>query len=229
MHRRVQGAAARTTALNERFLRRFAAELHDGPAQDISLALLRLDNVAARDSATEGEESAQNEQDLEIIQSSLQHALQEVRSSSAGLMLPQIGELSVDEVIEHAAQSHRRRTRSAVEVSTSGLPMDVSLPTKIAIYRIIQEALQNAWRHAYGKEQRVSAAVRTGAVVIEVSDGGPGFDVGTIGDSEHHLGLVGMRERVESLGGEFRIESEPARGTRVIASLPLRPTEENHG
>ena len=48
LHERVQGAAARTTALNERFLRRFALELHDGPAQDISLALLRLDNVTAR-------------------------------------------------------------------------------------------------------------------------------------------------------------------------------------
>ena len=73
LHGRVRGAAARTTALNERFLRRISAELHDGPAQDISLALLRLDDVAAHCGSDGGGPEAA--QDVDLIQQRLQHAL----------------------------------------------------------------------------------------------------------------------------------------------------------
>ena len=57
---------------------------------------------------------------------------------------------------------------------------------------------------------------------VEVADDGPGFEAGSLGRSEEHLGLLGMRERVESLGGEFRIETAPGLGTRVIALLPVQ-------
>ncbi|MEA2594473.1 MAG: hypothetical protein QOF01_942 [Thermomicrobiales bacterium] len=231
LHRRVRGAAVRTTALNERFLRRFAAELHDGPAQDISLALLRLDHVAARCAGVDWEAAARDEtvRDLDLVQNSLRHALQEVRATSAGLMLPQLGDLTVAGVIDHATRTHRRRTRSEVEVESGDLPDDAPLATKIAIYRIVQEALTNAWRHAGGQGQRVSAARLGGTIRVEIADAGPGFDVATMGGVEEHLGLLGMRERVESLGGEFRIESAPDRGTRVVATLPIRPPGEADG
>ncbi len=62
---------------------------------------------------------------------------------------------------------------------------------------------------------------RNGHLQLEVSDQGPGFLVGREADWDEHLGLVGMRERVESLGGIFQVQSEPGRGTRVIARLPL--------
>lgn len=73
LHGRVRGAAARTASLNERFLRRFSAELHDGPAQDISLALLRLDNVAARCAAGDIDAAgrAAMERELDVVQTSL--------------------------------------------------------------------------------------------------------------------------------------------------------------
>jgi signal transduction histidine kinase len=231
LHRRVRGAAARTTALNERFLRRFAAELHDGPAQDISLALLRLDHVAARYAGAGSEATAREEttRDLELVERSLRHALQEVRATSAGLMLPKLAELSLPAVIDHATRAHRLRTRSAVAVEIGDLPDDAPLPTKIAIYRIVQEALTNAWRHAGGEGQTVKAARLDGSIRVEIADSGPGFDVATMGGVEEHLGLLGMRERVESLGGEFRIESGPACGTHIVATLPLRPPGDGDG
>jgi signal transduction histidine kinase len=231
LHRRVRGAAARTTALNERFLRRFAAELHDGPAQDISLALLRLDHVAARCAGADWEPAQQDDtaRDLDLVETSLRHALQEVRATSAGLMLPRLGDLTVAEVIDHATRAHRLRTRTDVEVEIGDLPDDAPLPTKIAIYRIVQEALTNAWRHAGGRGQSVTATRRDGSIRVDVADGGPGFDVATMGGAEDHLGLLGMRERVESLGGVFWIESAPELGTRVTATLPIRPPGESDG
>lgn len=226
LHKRVQGAAARTAALNERFLRRFSAELHDGPAQDVSLALLRLDHVAAL-CGTRGDDAAATERierELELIQSSLARALNEVRGIASGLMLPHLGTLDVAKTLDHVIRGHRRRTGSPVEVELKNLPEDAPLATKIALYRIVQEALTNAWRHADRAGQKVFVSGHGDGIVVEVNDVGPGFDPSLSDGSEAQLGLVGMRERAESLGGQFRIESAPGQGTKVIVSLPLEPS-----
>ena len=235
---RVRGAAARTTALNERFLRRFSAELHDGPAQDIGLALLQLDHVQASISGNgngngnghsangllaDGHPAngvTETERELELAQTSLRRALQEVRDTSAGLLLPHLGGLTLAQTIDHAVRAHRRRTGSTVAVAALELPDQTSLATKIALYRVTQEALTNAWRHAAGAGQAVFVSGSDGSVEVAIHDAGPGFDASTLGAVEERLGLLGMRERVESLGGEFRVESQPGEGTRVVARLP---------
>jgi signal transduction histidine kinase len=219
LHERVSRAAARTTALNERFLRRFSAELHDGPAQDLSLALLKLDNVSVACGAIVGAEACAEE--LDTIQETVRRALQEVRSTSAGLLLPQLSSLSLSDAVRHAIRSHERRTGTHVTLTVGVVPETVPLPTKIALYRVIQEALTNACRHAAGNDQRVIVSTSDEIVTIEVSDAGPGFDAHQSLESDEHLGLVGMRERVESLGGTIVIESAPGSGTTVIAHLPL--------
>ncbi len=89
------------------------------------------------------------------------------------------------------------------------------------MYRIIQEALSNAYRYANGAHQKVQVDFARNQLNVMISDQGPGFDGNHAGEWDEHLGLAGMRERVESLGGVFRIESEQGRGTRVIAQLPL--------
>ena len=223
LHERVRGAAARTAALNERFLRRFSAELHDGPAQEISLALLRLDHLAALAGTSECDESlkAGIERELEVIQGSLRRSLKDVRATSSGLLLPHIGELTVAQTVEHVVRGHQRRTGLAADITLRDLPEQAPLATKIALYRIIQEALNNAWRHADGAVPTVTVAGSGDQLLIEVADPGPGFDPAVAQGSETHLGLTSMRERAESLGGEFRIDSAPGRGTRAIATLPL--------
>ena len=104
------------------------------------------------------------------------------------------------------------------------LPAQAPLATKIALYRIIQEALNNAWRHADGAAPTVTVTGSDRRLIIEVADPGPGFDPAVAEGSETHLGLVSMRERAESLGGQFRIDSAPGRGTTAIATLPLAST-----
>jgi signal transduction histidine kinase len=220
---RVRGAAARTAALNERFLRRFSAELHDGPAQEISVALLRLDHVADLCASAAGNGATQSrlERELDLIQGSLRRSLNDVRATSSGLLLPHLGGLTVAQTLDHVVRGHQRRTGATTELALRDVPEQAPLATKIALYRIVQEALGNASRHAAGARVVVTVTGNEDHLRMEIADAGPGFDPAAAEGSETHLGLVGMRERAESLGGQFRIESAPGHGTRAIAMLPL--------
>ncbi len=229
LHDRVRRAATRTVALNERFLRRISAELHDGPAQELGLALLRLDSVIAdyETGSPDGVDSSQANEVLNTVQSSLQRALQEVRSLSAGLRLPELQNLNIEESISRLVRIHEKRTDAKIFVKLDHLPDRVPLPIKINLYRLVQEALSNAFRHGGGIEQKIKVKYEDNSLHVEVSDRGPGFDLAKAVDSEEHLGLAGMRERAESLGGLFTIETRPGHGTRVIAHLPLSPAEDS--
>lgn len=228
LHQRVQRAAARTTALNERVLRRISAELHDGPVQDIGLALLRLDNVVAQvgDGKTGGDDETAIAHDLDMVQTSMQRALLEIRALSSGMGVPQLSELTLPETLARAVRVHQQRSGTVVTLALDGTPERASLPVKITLYRLVQEALHNAYRHAGGIDQRVTLCYDAGRLHIEVADGGAGFGRADSVVGDDHLGLAGMRERVESLGGNFRVESAPGQGTRVIADLSLAGEEE---
>jgi signal transduction histidine kinase len=231
LRERVQRAASNATAVNERFLRRISAELHDGPVQELGAALLRMDRVIGQDQTFQTPilDTIYKEQ-LPAIQSSLQNAIQEVRALASGLGLPQLEALRLEEVLTRVVNSHERRTGTQVKLTTNGLPGHADLSVKITVYRIVQEALNNAFRHAGGVGQAVSVTCEAGQIKIEVSDQGPGFDINQSIDWEQHLGLAGMRERVESQGGAFTVESRIDHGSRVIVSLPLQPmSEETHG
>jgi signal transduction histidine kinase len=226
LHERVRRATARTTALNERFLRRISAELHDGPAQDLGLALLRLDHVAARYAAHHSLEANNPAgEDLDIIQISLHRALQEVRAIAAGLGLPQLNPLNLADVLARVVRVHEQRTKTKVELCLSNLPEQAPLPVKITMYRLIQEALNNAYRHAAGQGQQVLVVGEGSQLRVEISDRGPGFNGTPSGEWDKYLGLVGMRERVESLGGLFQIQSQPGQGTKIMAHLSLQGVE----
>lgn len=230
LHERVHRAAARTTALNERFLRRISAELHDGPAQELGLALLRLDDIAPRcETCTINRPNQDTREDvLEIVRQSLRRALDEVRAISTGLGVPQLDHLTLTDTARRAVRTHERRTGTKVQLRISDLPAQAPLPVKITLYRVIQEALTNAYRHAGGVGQAIRLDGSADAVHLEVADQGPGFDGDLSSDHEEHLGLVGMRERVASLGGRFQVVSARNQGATIIADLSLRPVEEPH-
>jgi signal transduction histidine kinase len=233
LHQRVRRAARRTTALNERFLRRISAELHDGPAQDLGFALLRLDHLMPRPELVSAGrvpdaraqdarvQDAPIQSDFQMVTNSLHHALQEIRAISAGMGLPELENLSLAETAVRAVRAHERRTGTRVSLQFNSMPEHAPLPVKITAYRIIQEALSNAYRHANGLDQQVRADYARNQLTLTIADGGPGFDETRAAQWDEHMGLAGMRERVESLGGVFHVESARNQGTRVIAQLPL--------
>jgi len=223
LHDRVRRAAGSVATLNERFLRRIGSELHDGPAQDLGLALLKLDALIGR--WEENQAAPGFGEELTNIQSSLQNAQKEVRAISTGLSLPQLAELSLPETVIRAVRAHERRTGSRVKLDVDPLPEQAGLPVKITVYRVLQESLNNSYRHAGGANQQIRAFMDGVLLVLEVSDGGPGFVSQPSATFNGHLGLAGMRERVESLGGTFSVKSELGKGTQVTARLALRAEE----
>lgn len=228
---RVRVAAANTTSLNESFLRRTSAEIHDGPVQEISLALLRLDNaIDQNESASQVQDINLCGENLMVVQKSLQSALENMRTIASRFGLPQLDGMSLSDVIYRVVRTHEQRTATKVKLILSNLPDNVNLPIKITVYRFIQEALNNASLHASGKGQEVRVMGNFNQVKIEVSDQGPGFDIHIPIEMEGQLGLPVMRERVESLGGQFFIESAAGKGTKLTARLSLQNIGENiHG
>jgi signal transduction histidine kinase len=159
----------------------------------------------------------------------MQNALKEMRGIAAGLSLPQLADLGLPETITRVVRTHERRTGTQVALEMVGIPDQAPLPLKITVYRLLQEALNNAYRHAGGLGQRVRVTQAGTQLVVEISDDGPGFDPEQVTQWDGHLGLSGMRERVESLGGLFEIESLKGQGTRILARLPFQLGGEDEG
>lgn len=229
LHQRVRRAAARTTALNERFLHRIAADLHDGPGQGLALALMRMDTLADVCSTCQTAIAKERTvgEEFRTLHSALQTALDDMRAVSGGLHLPEIGQLSLAETARRAVRDYERKAGLAIALSMDDVPREAPLPVKITLFRLLQESLANGFRHGGGADQRVTLNTRDGQLLVEVADGGTGFDLQTA-VAEGHLGLAGMRERVEILGGTFNVESAPGRGTVIRASLPMAPLETEH-
>jgi signal transduction histidine kinase len=215
LRQRVQLASQRTTALNESYLRRLGADLHDGPAQLIAYAALRMESRFMRDPTTPPEARSE---EIAAIKSRLEEAMNEIRSICSGLVLPHIEHVDLAEVIRNAATSHERRTSTPVALSLPDASPAVSPSAKICIYRFVQEALNNSYRHAEGKGQSISLDVEGHQVVVEVCDRGPGFDPARV--RPEGLGLSGMRERIASLGGDLDIVSSST-GTCLRLRLGL--------
>lgn len=231
LRERVQRAGARTTALNEQFLHRVAADIHDGPGQSVALALMRLEpimDLCGTSQVAVCKERALGDE-FRTLQSALQSALDDLRAISKGLHLPEIEHLTPTETAQRAVRDYERKVGAgpAVTVVVEDLPKDVPLSLKITLFRLLQESLANGFRHGGATEQRITLKMRDGELCVEVADNGSGFDPRTEG-AEGHLGIVGIRERVEILGGTFSVQSAPDRGTVIRASLPLAALELKH-
>lgn len=162
---------------------------------------------------------------MPLLQSALQEVLKELRLIASSLGIPQLDELSFSDVVLRAVILHEQRSGTAVKLDMHALPDYVPLPVKIAVYRLIQEALSNSHRHGGGAGQEVNVAYERQQLDIEVTDQGSGFDVEAAAAQGESLGLAGIRERVESLGGLFLLQSQPGAGTRLFARFTLENRE----
>jgi signal transduction histidine kinase len=226
MREQLREAGISTTTLNEEFLIRIAADLHDGPAQTIAFALMRFDEFAAtcRGCASSPSNAAQ---ELSNIHSALQSSLRDVRKISSGLAVPVLTELSLADTVRRAVSDFERVSKQTVVTEIDDSLDMAPLSVKITVYRLLQESLTNCWRHARGGEPRIRVQNIDGEVLVTITDFGAGFDpqAAAIGG---RLGLTFMRERIRLLGGVFEIESSPGQGTCIRARLPLSTDEMIH-
>ncbi len=224
LNQRLRGAAGAKAQTDEQVLQRIRQDLHDGPAQDLALALLRFEDLR------HPEADRQEQESVETVEFALRHALDEVRDITTGLMLPQLEGLSWRETFEKAVAEHRRRTGTIVHCAAEDVAEEPSQPQRIAIYRIVQEALSNAARHSATKEQWARLTLQGDWVSLAVEDHGEGFEMTTASQGKIRrakLGLAGMRARTELLGGALTVTSTPGKGTFVEARIPLRQGDDH--
>jgi beta-phosphoglucomutase len=205
--------------LHERERQLIAYEIHDGFAQQLAGALLRLQafrETLSRDpvEAWKGFDSASQ---------LIGRAIDETRRLISGLRPPILDEMGVFEAVQYLIYEHRKNGGPEIEFDHNMGGERFPPPLENAIFRIVQESLNNARRHSRSDRVGVSIIRREDYIYIDVRDWGIGFDVGAI--EEQRFGLQGIRERVRLLDGSVAIESTPREGTHISVKLPLTGAE----
>jgi hypothetical protein len=204
---RAERSTRRIAETNELNLRRIGADLHDGAAQLLGFAALRLD-------AVRGGRAGDDKEALREIAEVLNSAMEEIRQISRGLVLPELEDLRLDACIHRAIRNHEKRTDTRVAQSINTGELVAPMAVKVCVYRVVQEGLNNAFRHGGGLDQSVSASVRGDRLSVDVRNRSTGAAEARTG-----LGLAGLRERVESLGGSLTFK--PDEGGQAILAIEL--------
>jgi two-component system sensor histidine kinase UhpB len=214
---RLRSVAASALNAAEEERRRISLELHDDASQRLAALLMRLRLARGLEDA-EAKDAV-----LEDVRRELAETADGLRRYAQGLRPPALDELGLGPAIESHVRHIISSAAPPVEVEMEGVGRLESPEAELALYRIVQEALTNALRHARARSIHVRLGRNDGAVVAAVSDDGVGFDVREVladQGGEHGLGIFGMRERAEYVGGRIEIDSEGGRGTTVWAAVP---------
>jgi len=191
--------------------RRLARELHDDLTQ--RLARLAIDAGRIERGAPASPDS------VRALREDLVRMSEDVHALSYRLHPSVLDDLGLVEALKAECDRIARQHGMRVDVDARGVPRALAIDASLCLFRIAQEALSNAARHAGASAVTVRLAPAGGGLQLAVSDNGGGFDPAR-GNGRSSLGLASMRERVRILDGELDIESEPGRGTTVLAWVP---------
>ncbi len=217
---RLRALTRRLEAAKEDERKRIARELHDEMGQALTAAKITLD-LAERAAAGGARGGG-----MEGTASLLDRIIDRVRDLSLDLRPPLLDERGLIPALRGYLEAQSRRAGVAIEVDA---PPDIGrFPPELEIagFRVIQESVTNALRHAAAARIAVRVARTEDGIEVAVRDDGRGFDLDAAmvrAAEGRHLGLLGIRERVEMLGGRAEIRSSPGRGTEIRATLPLEP------
>jgi PAS domain S-box-containing protein len=194
-----------------------AREIHDELGQ--SLTALKMDLFWLKKKLSKNQKSL-NEK-VEDMSSLIDSTIQSVKRISSELRPGILDDLGIASAIEWQAEEFKNRT--AIQYELEIVPKDMVLNEKLstAFFRIFQEALTNITRHAQASKVKVSFKQKPGKVELKIRDNGKGISEEKIQDSQSY-GLVGIRERVRSLYGEFKIKGIPNQGTTIIVKIPTK-------
>lgn len=220
--RRLRAMTARLVSREEEDRMKVARELHEDTAQRLASLLLTL-QLEAREGNPDSLRGVVEDARREIAT-----ALETIRGYAADRQPPPLEDLGLGRALE----AHARSIAEAVdvEIRIACQPVDAELPAacRLVLYRIVQEAIENAASHARASAVEVRIERENGRVVARVADDGEGFDVEKAMD-RGGIGLFGMRERAAMVGGSVVIDSDPGTGTTVTASVPVDTASEGGG
>ena len=193
--------------------RSISRELHDEVGQTLGALLVDIGHLS---NLLPAEDRITQEQ-IGRIKKAAETAVKSIRDIALLLRPPMLDDLGLVPALEWQARETSRRGEMEVEVHAEELKGDLPDEVKVGIYRLVQEALQNAATHAHAKNATVLLKRERNSVVVEIIDDGKGFQP----ERTRGMGILGMEERVRQLGGELAIRSAPGKGTAVHAELPI--------
>ena len=202
---------AELAAVEERS--RIAREIHDGIAQSIYMLSLNLETSA--ELARQQQEGLKER--LDGLVNLSKETLLEVRHYIFDLKPYLAGEKGVASMVENQVREFNTVAGVPTTVETRGEAHQVPVPVATTLYRVTQEALANAFKHARASEVKVLLEFASDGVQLTVQDNGRGFEATS---STSGQGLQNMRQRADELGGTFRLHSSPGEGTQVVLGLP---------
>jgi signal transduction histidine kinase len=207
--------SARLVEAQENERRSISRELHDEIGQALSGVLVELANLSRAIRGNEPERAL--DERMDSIRQLTENTVTSVRNMALLLRPSMLDDLGLIPALQWQAREVAKRAGIRVRVSADNVSDDLPEEHKTCIYRVVQEALHNASRHAEARQVRISAQQRADRIVLAIEDDGHGFDP----DLGSGLGLLGMQERVSNLGGTFRVESQPGHGTVIRVVLPI--------
>jgi signal transduction histidine kinase len=214
---RLQKLSRRVLAVQEEERRAIALELHDDLGQSLAAIKIALHGLQEKLPPEPARAVAHT---IEIVDG----VLATVRRLSYSLRPPQLDQFGLAGAIRALAEQQREATGIAIECRFGDVAARAAPDVEVACYRIVQEALNNAARHAGASLVVVELQAKDRLLQVAVRDDGAGFDEAQArrrSERSGSLGLVGMAERAQLAGGWFRVRSSPGAGTRISVALPM--------
>lgn len=219
--RRLRATSHRLLTVQEAERRTLARELHDAVGQELTALSLNLTII---DAGLPDTTTPKLRERLDDSQELLEETTRHLRNIMVELRPAGLDELGLLAALKEHALQVARRTEVAVKVSGVE-PRPRLMPTgEIALFRIVQEALNNVVKHAQAREATISLQQNSHAIVLIVSDNGIGFDTArkpVMGG--YGMGTTTMRERADTIGAQLTLESVPGKGTRIAVELSWPP------
>jgi signal transduction histidine kinase len=203
----------RLVSAQEEERRVIARELHDQVGQALTGVLLELAHLMTLIPPAAGAPLGEKAREMKGV---LEESIQVVRNMALLLRPSMLDDLGLVPALKWQAREVAKRTGLRVRVAADGVGEDMPDGVKTCVYRVVQEAVNNAVQHSGGKTVRVEVKEEGGRLLLSVQDDGRGFPA-----RDRGMGVLGMEERVRQLGGSFTIVSREDEGTLVQAVLPL--------
>ena len=205
--------ASRLISIQDEERHRIARDLHDNIGQHVTALRLKLAGIAAGGSASVQERIEEADRLVSELDRHLEFIARELRPAAL--------DLGIATALRQFVSEWSRTFGIAAEFHAAGFSeARLSPSSETHLYRVTQEALNNVYKHAQATSVSVLLENRGGDVVLIVEDNGTGFDPKRVRGDADTLGLVGMRERAEIIGGALDVESEPGKGTTIFLRIP---------
>jgi two-component system sensor kinase len=214
-YRELRELAAAMNEVREAERTRIARELHDELAQWLTALKMDVSWLAAKLPEERGGLRDRAERMKQLVDT----IVGSVRRIAADLRPAMLDDLGLVPAIEHLVQQHAERTGTKARLDADSAALDFGEPVATSVYRMVQEALTNVARHAEASEVEVSLRHEDGTLLVRVRDNGKGYDPQAAARRKSY-GLLGIRERAQTLGGSARIARLGSGGTLVEIAIP---------